>query len=206
VGVELQGWQADPYGLHEQRWFSEGMPTRLIRNGGVTGQGPIPEGRPSLDVERQLPAAEQTGVETEYQVATAHGRTTVSEKVPDAKLGSDSQPAIIEPGWFDDPLQPIALRYWDGAEWTERVKPKMAVPGAAPIDHHQGQPMVDRTSSGKRAVRIWTACGLVVLGIAMVLQGTIGHVRGVLPIGIIGLIIGVGVLVIIFRSKPTQPH
>jgi hypothetical protein len=30
-----QGWQPDPFGRHEDRWFSEGKPTRLVRDQGV---------------------------------------------------------------------------------------------------------------------------------------------------------------------------
>jgi hypothetical protein len=29
----LQGWHADPFGLHEQRYFSAGRPTKLVRDG-----------------------------------------------------------------------------------------------------------------------------------------------------------------------------
>jgi hypothetical protein len=28
-----QGWFRDPYGLHEDRYFSQGLPTRLVRDG-----------------------------------------------------------------------------------------------------------------------------------------------------------------------------
>ncbi len=30
---ELQGWHADPFGLHEMRYFSVGRPTKLVRDG-----------------------------------------------------------------------------------------------------------------------------------------------------------------------------
>ena len=32
---ELQGWQPDPFGLHEMRYFSVGQPTKLVRDGRV---------------------------------------------------------------------------------------------------------------------------------------------------------------------------
>ncbi len=32
---KLQGWHADPFGLHEQRYFSVGTPTKLVRDGNV---------------------------------------------------------------------------------------------------------------------------------------------------------------------------
>lgn len=31
----MQGWHADPFGLHEQRYFSAGRPTKLVRDGRV---------------------------------------------------------------------------------------------------------------------------------------------------------------------------
>jgi hypothetical protein len=32
---QLQGWSADPFGLHEERYFSAGRPTKLVRDGKV---------------------------------------------------------------------------------------------------------------------------------------------------------------------------
>jgi hypothetical protein len=32
-----QGWYQDPAGRHEYRWFSDGTPTDLIRDGSATG-------------------------------------------------------------------------------------------------------------------------------------------------------------------------
>jgi hypothetical protein len=63
-----QGWFVDPFGVHEQRWFSQGRATALVRDGKAETQdpppdGPVPEplvrataappaGRPSDDVRR----------------------------------------------------------------------------------------------------------------------------------------------------------
>jgi hypothetical protein len=30
---QAQGWYRDPYGLHEDRYFSQGLPTKLVRDG-----------------------------------------------------------------------------------------------------------------------------------------------------------------------------
>ena len=38
-----QNWCIDPYGVHEARWFSQGNPTALVRDGGVEAQDPPPE-------------------------------------------------------------------------------------------------------------------------------------------------------------------
>jgi hypothetical protein len=32
---ELEGWCTDPFGLHEARWLSDGVPTKLVRDNGV---------------------------------------------------------------------------------------------------------------------------------------------------------------------------
>lgn len=31
--MKAEGWYRDPYGSHEARWFSEGTPTALVRDG-----------------------------------------------------------------------------------------------------------------------------------------------------------------------------
>lgn len=43
-----QGWYRDPYGIHEDRYFSDGHPTKLVRDGGCEAfdappPGPVPE-------------------------------------------------------------------------------------------------------------------------------------------------------------------
>lgn len=38
--VAAEGWFRDPYGRHEVRWFSEGVPTALVRDGDVEAQDP----------------------------------------------------------------------------------------------------------------------------------------------------------------------
>ena len=38
-----QNWCLDPYGTHEARWFSRGIPTALVRDRGVETQDPPPD-------------------------------------------------------------------------------------------------------------------------------------------------------------------
>jgi len=38
-----QNWCPDPIGGHEARWFSDGLPTALVRDHGVEAQDPPPE-------------------------------------------------------------------------------------------------------------------------------------------------------------------
>jgi hypothetical protein len=42
-----EGWYSDPYDRHEQRWFSEGRPTKLVQDNGVTSYDPPPDGPPN---------------------------------------------------------------------------------------------------------------------------------------------------------------
>ena len=37
----LQGWHPDPFGRHEERYFSAGEPTYLIRDGDAEGRDPV---------------------------------------------------------------------------------------------------------------------------------------------------------------------
>jgi hypothetical protein len=47
--AELRGWQPDPFGLHEFRFFSDdGKPTLLVRDGGVRSYDQPPDGAPFL--------------------------------------------------------------------------------------------------------------------------------------------------------------
>lgn len=38
-----EGWYKDPYGEHETRWFSDGTPTALVRDGSVESRDEPPE-------------------------------------------------------------------------------------------------------------------------------------------------------------------
>jgi len=40
---DAEGWYVDPYGLHGQRWFSGGRPSRLVRDGHVEANDPPPD-------------------------------------------------------------------------------------------------------------------------------------------------------------------
>lgn len=43
-----EGWFDDPTGRFEQRWFSVGQPTQLVRNGRVESHDPLSEDERSL--------------------------------------------------------------------------------------------------------------------------------------------------------------
>ena len=33
--MEAEGWYVDPYAIHDERWVSNGVPTQLVKDGGV---------------------------------------------------------------------------------------------------------------------------------------------------------------------------
>jgi hypothetical protein len=41
--VPEEGWYFDPYRLHQERWFSDGVATALVRDKGATSQDPPPD-------------------------------------------------------------------------------------------------------------------------------------------------------------------
>jgi hypothetical protein len=46
-GIAEEGWFTDPYGHHEARWMSAGVPTGLVRDGAVESTDPPPDGPPA---------------------------------------------------------------------------------------------------------------------------------------------------------------
>ncbi len=40
--MKAEGWYRDPYGVHDERWFSDGTPTRIVCDHGVESEDPPP--------------------------------------------------------------------------------------------------------------------------------------------------------------------
>jgi hypothetical protein len=55
-----QGWFVDPFGIHEHRWFSQGRPTALVRDGRAEAQDPPPDRPIGGPLVPATPAARQT--------------------------------------------------------------------------------------------------------------------------------------------------
>ncbi|BBH18491.1 hypothetical protein Back2_27780 [Nocardioides baekrokdamisoli] len=55
--MNAEGWYVDPFGTHADRWFSDGTPTKLVRDGTVTSYDAPPSTeydgtlQPSADAE-----------------------------------------------------------------------------------------------------------------------------------------------------------
>jgi len=53
---DIEGWYLDPYGVHEDRWFSAGTPTALVRDRGTEAHDePPPYPPPVAPVEAPVP-------------------------------------------------------------------------------------------------------------------------------------------------------
>ena len=41
--MRAEGWYKDPYRLHDERWFSDGTPTRIVSDDGFESEDPPPD-------------------------------------------------------------------------------------------------------------------------------------------------------------------
>jgi hypothetical protein len=60
-----QNWCPDPFGLHEARWFSNGIPTALVRDEGIESQDAPPQ--VAFDHRYELPSIEPHDPPTEVR-------------------------------------------------------------------------------------------------------------------------------------------
>jgi hypothetical protein len=58
---EAEGWYLDPYGRHEQRWFSAGEATALVRDGEVDGNDAPPPEPITTPLQRPAEVGRPTG-------------------------------------------------------------------------------------------------------------------------------------------------
>jgi hypothetical protein len=86
-----QGWFRDPFGVHESRWFSQGTPTALVRDGRVEAQDPPPE-------------PVWTGPLAPAAVAASPGRPPVGRPAPDDDGGAPEEGSQF--GFLGDPALP----------------------------------------------------------------------------------------------------
>lgn len=48
--MKAQGWYRDPYGVHDDRYFSDGHPTKLVRDGRVESYDLPPPRPPEVEL------------------------------------------------------------------------------------------------------------------------------------------------------------
>jgi hypothetical protein len=58
--VRAQGWYLDPYGIHSDRWYSDGYPTVLVRDHGIESYDALPSWQPK-SAPVPIPAAQGDG-------------------------------------------------------------------------------------------------------------------------------------------------
>ena len=69
--MQEQGWFHDPYGIHGDRWFSDGKATRLVRDMGTESYDDPPSWEP---VESLVPVPPRPGDNTDSRRADAATR------------------------------------------------------------------------------------------------------------------------------------
>lgn len=78
---------------------------------------------------------------------------------------SDQSTPLPAPGWYGDPQDPTQLRYWDGAKWTDQVRPMVTAqsPGeiGAPPAQYSGPPVLVVTTNDLPGYRITGVVGEV---------------------------------------------
>jgi hypothetical protein len=61
--MQAEGWYRDPYGRHGARWFSEGRPTSLVRDGDIESNDEPPPGDPPLPLVPVTETEESDGLD-----------------------------------------------------------------------------------------------------------------------------------------------
>jgi hypothetical protein len=131
VAKEPHGWRPDPGGIHEERFFNNGEPTKLVFDGAVAF------------LEDSLPTAGPEPLLTVFLAPVDVVRTAEEPGHVDAALASSPNQAPATPhdrsaeqsvgrpppGWYRDPIGVDEQRWWDeerwwdGESWTESVRP-----------------------------------------------------------------------------------
>jgi hypothetical protein len=148
------GWQRDPFGIHEDRYFSRGEPTKLVRDRGVESYDDAPNPSTSAATDEVVP----------------RGDNTPSEE-PEVKTYGPPPPSapLLPPGkWRPDPWGYGRERYstLDGS-WTDLTRDTGsggASRRAPTVDH-------GRSHSPKLFARRWvavTSIGVAILAVALI--------------------------------------
>lgn len=69
---------------------------------------------------------------------------------------------MTPPGWYDDPTDPISLRYWDGLQWSQHTHQRMS---PAPLQPSLVPALREKPEASRRPIvhLIVTAATLVVV-------------------------------------------
>jgi hypothetical protein len=106
--MAAEGWYRDPYLAHEDRWFSAGQPTQLVRDSGVEANDPPPPGPPMAGLV-EVPHTEPSyGEDLRRADAPPVGpfryrRTTAMRNVPNGRFLAWTSPPSPEPPLEESP-------------------------------------------------------------------------------------------------------
>ncbi len=104
---DLHGWQADPYGLHEARYFSQGQPTRLVRDGGRETYDEVPSSRAAMN--GSAPDLGSFGGVPPASPST----NAIPPLAPSPAAGLNPPPSVVQlQGWEADPYRRHVHRYF----------------------------------------------------------------------------------------------
>ena len=130
--TELLGWQPDPSGQHEFRYYYEGGPTTWVSSGGM--------------VSNDISSGIQGRLKPTENVPESH------QNVSAASVATGAQPAASidsAEGCYTDPTDSSPLRFWDAPGWPEEAITSASVPKRdewlqQPTEHSTGTAAADR--------------------------------------------------------------
>jgi hypothetical protein len=76
-----EGWYRDPYGIHQDRWFSAGTPTSLVRDQGTEGHDD-PPGYPPPAPPVEIPDTDQFPADDFLRADDAEGNAAYGGGFP----------------------------------------------------------------------------------------------------------------------------
>jgi hypothetical protein len=91
---ELQGWQPDPFGVHEMRYFSVGRPTKLVRDGRVEAYDEPPGDLSSPGAASAAPAVAVGGEQAAGARVQTPAAALVSTAISAATMSTPALPGL----------------------------------------------------------------------------------------------------------------
>jgi uncharacterized protein len=123
---ELTGWQPDPYGVHELRYFAaNGLPTRLVRDGAAWShdEPPVavtPSTSSATPIDR-VKGATSPSESTHFDPASVPAPPPRSSATTSTAQGPIKAPPSVH-GWQPDPFQLHEERYFTRGDPTRLVR------------------------------------------------------------------------------------
>jgi hypothetical protein len=97
--IPAEGWYRDPFAIHEDRWMSQGRPTKLVRDGGVEAYDPPPD----LPLHAELVPAVSDGGEASGSPGPGEGEAGQEPGYSDRRARRAAFDAITGASLVDEP-------------------------------------------------------------------------------------------------------